>query len=66
VNKLDPLFDLKQFAVAFGAATHDLLLKHKKSQPVARPEAGAASVAADYLRDDREAVHDVRPGKKEK
>jgi hypothetical protein len=49
MNKLDLLFDAKQFVIAFGAATPDSSAVSKKSKPGAQLKAGAA--AADLSRD---------------
>jgi hypothetical protein len=69
MNKLDLLFDAKQFGVAFGAATGDssCVLKESRPEATARSEGGAASVGAGLSRDGgQKVVHDVRLRLKEK
>ena len=55
MNKLNLLFDAKQFAIAFGAATVESSAAFEKSQPGARLKAGAAAAATDLLRNVRAA-----------
>jgi len=69
MNNLNLLFDAKQFAVAFGAATGDSSSMGKDSQPDAsvRLEAGPASVGAGLSRDGgQKAVNDARLRSKHK
>lgn len=54
MNKLNLLFDAKEFAIAFGAATLESSAV-KESQPGARLKAGAAAAAANMSRDVRAA-----------
>jgi hypothetical protein len=55
MNKLDSLFDAKQFVVAFGAAACDPSTVSKESQPGARLKSVAAET--DF---GQKPVHDVR------
>ncbi len=62
--KLDSLFDLKQFVVAFGEATHDSNIMPKESQSIV--QTAESSVGAILSWDKRRAAHDVRLRGKQK
>jgi hypothetical protein len=69
VNKLELLFDPKQFATVFGAA----IVESSSVLQICRPEAAAhskgeaASVGSGLSRDGgQKVVHDVQLGRKEK
>jgi hypothetical protein len=64
MNKLDSLFDLKQFVVAFGEATHDSSITPKESQPIV--QTAESSVEAKLSWDNRRAPHDGRLRGKQK
>jgi hypothetical protein len=62
MNKLDLLFDAKQFVIAFGAATPDSSAVSKKSKPGAQAGAAAADLSRDCVlqRDNGALVNLVR------
>jgi hypothetical protein len=69
MNKLDLLFDAKQFGLAFGAATGDssCVLKESRPEATAHSEGEAASVGARWPQDGgQKVVHDVQLRRKEK
>jgi hypothetical protein len=66
MNKLDLLFDAKQFAMVFSAATGDSSSVFKESRPGVRLKSGAATARAELSCDGQKAVHDVRLKPREK
>jgi len=69
VNKLDLLFDAKQFAAVFEKAIGESSSELRKCRPdiTAHSEGDAASIGAEFSPDgDQQVVRDLQPRRKEK